>query len=128
MALVRLSAEESLRLVAGVRVGRLVFDLRDRPQIRPVNFVLDGGRVILRTDAGAKLTAAVRHAIVAFVCDEIDPLAHTGWSVTLTGRMHEISDPAERQRLGALLRPRADGDGEHFLGIVPETIQGMRLG
>ena len=41
--------------------------------ITPVNYVLDGGTVTFRTDAGSKLSAALQGAAVAF---EVDGAVH----------------------------------------------------
>jgi uncharacterized protein len=122
-----LSREESLRLLAGVPVGRLVFTVRDRPVIRPVNFAIDDGAVVIRTSPGSKLTAAVLNVLVAFQADEIDPVARTGWSVSVTGRASVVQDPAAQARLRELVTPWAPGDKEHFLRIVPELVSGVRL-
>jgi uncharacterized protein len=127
MNLQPISPAESIRLLASVPVGRIVFTVRALPAVRPVNFVVDDGSVIIRTGPGSKLTAAVRNAVVAFQADEIDPVGHTGWSVTVTGRVQEIRDPAERDRLRPLVTPWASGEKEHFLRIVPELVSGVRL-
>jgi uncharacterized protein len=127
MDLQPISPAESIRLLASVPVGRIVFTVRALPAVRPVNFVVDDGSVIIRTGPGSKLTAAVRNAVVAFQADEIDPVGHTGWSVTVTGRVQEIRDPAERDRLRRLVTPWASGEKEHFLRIAPELVSGVRL-
>ena len=122
-----ISPAESIRLLATVPVGRIVFTVRALPAVRPVNFIVDGGSVVIRTGPGSKLTAAVRNAVVAFEADEIDVANHTGWSVTVTGRVQEVRDVAEQDRLRPLLQPWASGEKEHFLRIVPELGSGVRL-
>jgi nitroimidazol reductase NimA-like FMN-containing flavoprotein (pyridoxamine 5'-phosphate oxidase superfamily) len=44
---------------------------------------------------GTKLDSAANNAVVAFEVDEIDPVAHTGWSVMVTGMARELTDPGE---------------------------------
>ena len=41
--LTRLDRAESLRLIAGVPVGRLIFTMNALPAVRPMNFALAGG-------------------------------------------------------------------------------------
>jgi nitroimidazol reductase NimA-like FMN-containing flavoprotein (pyridoxamine 5'-phosphate oxidase superfamily) len=36
------------------------------PSVVPVNYLLDNDRIVIRTDAGSKLAAALRGASVAF--------------------------------------------------------------
>jgi hypothetical protein len=122
-----LPRDEAIRLLASVPFGRIVFTVRALPAIQPVNFVLDGEDVVIRTGTGSKLTAAVRNAIVAFEADEIDPIAHTGWSVTITGRAAEIRDPDQIARLDPRLRPWAAGERGRFIRIPAELVHGRRL-
>jgi uncharacterized protein len=122
-----LTPEESLRLLASVPVGRLVYTVRDRPTIRPVNFAIDEGAVVIRTAPGSKLTAAVRNVVVTFQADEIDPVAHTGWSVSVTGRARVVQDPVAKKQLREAVTPWATGEKEHILRIVTELVSGVRL-
>jgi uncharacterized protein len=94
-----LSREESLALLASVPVGRIVFTVRALPAVQPMNFVVDNGGIVIRTDPGMKLSAILRNGVVAFEVDEIDPARSTGWSVTVVGRIQEITDPFEIKRL-----------------------------
>jgi hypothetical protein len=43
----RLDRTESLRLLAGVPVGRLIFTVNALPVVRPVNFALVDGLIVL---------------------------------------------------------------------------------
>ena len=77
-----LERQECLRLLANAPVGRIVHTRHALPAVLPVNFGLDGdGAVLLRTSAASELARAVDGAVVAFEADEVDPLAHSGWSV-----------------------------------------------
>ena len=51
----RLDAAEAIRLLASVEFGRVVFTVNALPAIRPVNHLLDEGRIIIRT----RLTSAI---------------------------------------------------------------------
>jgi nitroimidazol reductase NimA-like FMN-containing flavoprotein (pyridoxamine 5'-phosphate oxidase superfamily) len=123
-----LDRRECLALLAATPVGRIIFTHRALPAVEPVNFVLDGDTIVIRTGPGAKLTAAGKNAVVAFEIDEIDINEHTGWSVTVVGRSEEVRDEAERSRLARLpLRPWAPGEHDHFIRIRIEVVTGRRI-
>jgi nitroimidazol reductase NimA-like FMN-containing flavoprotein (pyridoxamine 5'-phosphate oxidase superfamily) len=122
-----LSREEALALLASVPVGRIVFTVRALPAVQPMNFVVDNGEIVIRTGPGTKLAATLRNGVVAFETDEIDPARSAGWSVTVVGRIQEITDPCEIERLDTALTPWAPGEREHFLKITPEVVTGRRL-
>ena len=54
-----LSPRESMRLLATVSLGRVAFTARALPAIRPVNHLIDGDYVIVRTDGQASITSAL---------------------------------------------------------------------
>jgi uncharacterized protein len=127
-SLAPLSREDCFRLLATVPIGRLVFTRRALPAIHPVNFVLDGASVIVRTGGGSKLAAAVNHSVVAFEADDLDFRARTGWSVTVIGHSREVTDAAELTRLRALpLASWAPGPRDHIICVKAELVTGRRL-
>ena len=128
VALEQLSRDECLRLMASVPVGRVIYTRRALPAVELVNFALDQGDIVLRTDGGGKLAAAVRGAVVAFEADCLDQAHRVGWSVTAIGPSREITDPAEIARLQAIgLSSWAPGKREHFIRIMPEILTGRYL-
>ncbi|MEU8326158.1 pyridoxamine 5'-phosphate oxidase family protein [Nonomuraea sp. NPDC048881] len=109
-------------------IGRIVFTDRALPAVQPVNFCLDGERVVIRTSIGSKLAAATRQAVVAFEADEFDPAMRTGWSVTAVGHARAVTDPAETARLAALpLSPWAPGSRDHYIVVDAEQLSGRRI-
>ena len=123
-----LSRAECLALLASSPIGRIVFTHRAMPAIEPVNFVLDGEDIVIRTYPGAKLAAATKNAVVALEIDDVDLGEHTGWSVTAVGRAEAVSDPGELDRLGRLpLRPWVPGEFPHYIRIPVEVVSGRRL-
>ena len=62
----QLSRTECLRLVGQVPLGRIVYTRQALPAVELVNFTLDDGDIVIRTDASGKLAAATRGAVVAF--------------------------------------------------------------
>ena len=123
-----LPAAECLRLMATVPVGRVAYTRQAMPAVEPVNFALDSGMIVFRTDRGGKLAAAVRRAVVAFQADELDPVTRSGWSVTVVGLSEEVTVPGEIARLRRLsLEAWAPGNRDHFIRVTPEVVTGRRL-
>lgn len=125
----RLDRAECLQLLARVPVGRLIFTINALPAVRPLNFVLAGDLIVVRT---ARTSTAARRAagsIVAFEADELDPATSSGWSVTATGKAALVTDPAEIARYSSLrLVPWAPGTRNQFMTISTELIEGQRVG
>ncbi len=118
-----------MRLLASVPVGRIVYTRQALPAVELVNFALDGGDIVIRTDASGKLAAATRGAVVAFEADDIDAVRHRGWSVTAVGYSREVTDDGEIGRLRQIgLEPWAPGTREHFIRVTPGILTGRRLG
>ncbi|MEV0974820.1 pyridoxamine 5'-phosphate oxidase family protein [Microtetraspora glauca] len=124
-----LPRDESLRLLASVAMGRVVFTLQALPAIRPVNHILDGGDIIIRTHLGAAITSAADGdgTVVAYEADAIDPDDHLGWSVIVLGTARLVRDEAEVARYSAMLRPWVFGNMDHVIRIHPEVVTGFRL-
>ena len=124
----RLDRTESLRLLAGVPVGRLIFTVNALPVVRPMNFALVDGLILLRTAADTTVARKVDDTIVAFEADQLDPATSSGWSVTVTGRAALATDPAAISRYQAVpLVPWAPGVREQFVTITTELIEGLRV-
>ena len=123
-----LGRPDCFALLRTVPIGRIVFTEGALPAIQPVNFVLDGEDVVIRTGMGSKLAAATRSAVVAFEADRYDEDALTGWSVVLVGRAEAVGDEVRRERLAGLgLVPWALGERPHFIVIRPEIVRGRRI-
>jgi uncharacterized protein len=123
-----LERDECLRLLGTAMLGRIGVSSGALPTVLPVNFRFDGRRILFRTGVGTKLDAATQNAVVAFEVDEIDPLAHTGWSVVVRGVARELTDPhelAEAQR--PPLARWAPGADHRVVAIQPEIVSGRRI-
>ena len=124
----RLSRDECLTLLATVPVGRIIYTRRALPAVELVNFALDQGDIVIRTDRGGNLAAATRGAVVAFEADQLDLAGQAGWSVTAVGPSSEVTDPGELARLRTIgLRSWAPGTRDHFIRISPVMLNGQRL-
>lgn len=124
-----LSREQCLRLLKQVPLGRIVYTRQALPAVELVNFALDDGDIIIRTDSSGKLAAATRGAVVAFEADSVDIVTHAGWSVTIVGYSRAVTDSGEIHRLeGTGLTPWAPGAHDHFIRISPSIVNGRRVG
>jgi nitroimidazol reductase NimA-like FMN-containing flavoprotein (pyridoxamine 5'-phosphate oxidase superfamily) len=123
-----LDREQCLALLAGETIGRVGLTTGALPTVLPVNFCLDGDRVLIRTGEGTKLDAALRGAVVAFEVDDFDPFDHSGWSVVVTGVADEVTEPERLRRAEHLPLPRwAPVGNGHVVAIATEMISGRRL-
>jgi uncharacterized protein len=124
----QLTRDECLQLMASVPVGRIIYTRQAMPAVELVSFALDGADIIIRTDHGGRLAAATRGAVVAFEADSLDPSRQAGWSVTVVGHSHEVTDSAEITRLERIgLSSWAPGDRDRFIRISPGILSGRRL-
>ncbi|WP_197320998.1 pyridoxamine 5'-phosphate oxidase family protein [Saccharomonospora sp. NB11] len=122
-----LNEAECLDLLRSEPVGRLVFTERAMPAIRPVNYVLDGRDVIIRT-TGDSWSRHVADTVVAFEVDRIDNETHTGWSVVLLGTATVITDVDTLVRVTDFRhRPWAPGRRDRYLRIQAGQFTGRRL-
>ena len=124
----QLSRDECLRLVGQVPLGRIVYTRQALPAVELVNFALDDGDIIIKTDSSGKLAAATRGAVVAFEADSVDTVTHAGWSVTIVGYSRAVTDGPEIRHLEESgLVSWAPGKHDHFIRISPEIVNGRRI-
>jgi uncharacterized protein len=122
-----LSADECRDLLASRSVGRVAFTERALPAIRPVNYVLQGNHILLRTNADG-LAARLDGQVVAFEIDDADTDSRTGWSVVVTGTARVLREAGELLRLDA--SPVTSWAGpDHLTGVLitPGQITGRRI-
>lgn len=122
-----LDREECMRLLASVPVGRFVFTTGGLPAVQPVNFVLEGERIMFRTREGSKLVAVRAGTVVAFEADEIDASAGTGWSVTVVGEARVLDEPEATRYRNGVIRTWAGGVRDEIVAISTPLITGRRL-
>ena len=67
-----LTEDQCWNLLARCEVGRLAVVVDGKPEIFPVNYVVDGPHVFFRTAPGSKLADIAANPDVAFEVDEFD--------------------------------------------------------
>jgi uncharacterized protein len=123
-----LSVDECLDLLAAHHLGRVAVDDPRGPTVLPVNYTLDRGTIVFRTDEGTKLDAAVRRERISFEVDHVDEGAGTAWSVLVRGKAEEIVDPGELATVRALpLTPFVGGERQRYVRLLSTAISGRRI-
>lgn len=124
----QLTLAECWELLDDTSVGRLAVDVAGRPDIFPVNYIVDGSSIVFRTGAGTKLAGAVLGRYVAFEIDGIHPDDRTVWSVVVKGVAREITNMFERFAAEDLpLYPWVADPKPNFVRIEPELVTGRRF-
>ncbi|HET7398606.1 MAG TPA: pyridoxamine 5'-phosphate oxidase family protein [Intrasporangium sp.] len=121
------SISECWALLRTATVGRLAVLVDGEPDIFPVNFAVDHGSVVFRTDAGTKLSASIGQ-VVAFEADGYDADTREAWSVVAKGKAVEIQqmyDVLDAMMLP--LFPWQPGPKSHYVRIDPTSVTGRRF-
>jgi hypothetical protein len=122
---------QCLAFLPSVRIGRVILHgaTPGPAAVLPVNFVLDGDQIVIRTGEGTILAAARSGAYVTFQADAIEETdGGRGWSVTVAGPAHEATGTVRHWLEGLPLAPIAGGTREHFVLIAAESIEGRWVG
>jgi hypothetical protein len=116
-------------LLRSHEVGRLAVSIEDRPDIFPINYVVDHGTVVFRTAEGTKLAGAIEAEAVAFEADGYEPGSGEAWSVVVKGHAEEITrvDELLDTVVGLPLFPWHAAPKQRFVRIVPDEISGRRF-
>ena len=124
-----LDEAECFVLLAGGSIGRVSVSVDALPVVLPVNYVLMGDSILMRTSTGTKLSAALDQAVVAFEVDDYDLFDHRGWSVLVQGRARVIDDPVElRMAMEQPLLPWGDPGSPFFVAVACERVTCRRVG
>jgi nitroimidazol reductase NimA-like FMN-containing flavoprotein (pyridoxamine 5'-phosphate oxidase superfamily) len=127
---VELTAAESWQLLESVPLGRIVFTHHAMPAVRPVNHVVDGHTIVIRSHLGAAIAGSAATedgTVVCYEADDIDVERHTGWSVIATGTARLVHDPDVIARYEQQLVPWVERSMDYFIAITPRIITGLRL-
>lgn len=124
-----LGGQESLALLAGVSLGRVVFTLNAMPTVRPVNHIVDEDAIIIRSHLGAAIVshASINGAVVAYEADDLDPVHRVGWSVVVVGLARIVTEPDAIARYQPRLLPWVNSKMEQFVSIHATIVTGSRF-
>ncbi|MGI8889047.1 MAG: pyridoxamine 5'-phosphate oxidase family protein [Nocardioidaceae bacterium] len=125
-----LSTEECYRkLSQAVGIGRIGLCTSDGPLVLPVNYLVDGETLLVRT---APYTVIAEHASgpVALEVDDLEPALKFGWSVLVVGEASRVEDVEEmvELRTSGRLEPWAEGTRGFFIRITPRGVTGRQIG
>jgi nitroimidazol reductase NimA-like FMN-containing flavoprotein (pyridoxamine 5'-phosphate oxidase superfamily) len=122
-----LGRDECFTLLRSAAVGRIGLSMSALPVVLPVNFAVDGDRIVLRTAAGSKLDAALGGAVVAFEADHIDAESGAAWSVLVRGSSAVLTDPAAIESLADLdLTSWVADRSDQWVTITTDLVSGRR--
>jgi nitroimidazol reductase NimA-like FMN-containing flavoprotein (pyridoxamine 5'-phosphate oxidase superfamily) len=116
--------------LAAENIGRLAIVAGGIPQIFPVNYVLDGEMIVIRSDPGTKLDSGPG-TLACFEIDFFERDRRRGWSVVAGGRLEEVTryDAEALAQAKALpVDPWAGGEKAHWLRLVATQVTGRRVG
>jgi CBS domain-containing protein len=123
-----LSPDECLRLIRLKGVGRVGYVVEDQPVILPVNYVVNNGLIVFRSDRGEKLDSIPMRR-VAFEVDEVR--AGIAWSVLVRGHAREVTTalgPAYEALRAVPIARNVPGLKQHWIAIEITSITGRRIG
>ena len=125
---IELDGSQCWALLRSAEVGRLAISIMNRPDIFPINFIVDRGTIVFRTAEGTKLAGAVLNEAVAFEVDGYDAASGEAWSVVIKGpaveieRMHEVFEAIDLP-----LFPWHAAPKHRFVRIEPVELTGRRF-
>jgi nitroimidazol reductase NimA-like FMN-containing flavoprotein (pyridoxamine 5'-phosphate oxidase superfamily) len=121
-----LDDDNSWNLISAVHLGRLVTVVDGRPEIFPVNFVVQRRSVLFRTAEGTKLFGAVMNDQVLFEAD--DHNVAEGWSVIVRGTAKVLFGADEIQDAEqAGLYPWIATQKLRYVRVMPQEVTGRKF-
>jgi hypothetical protein len=122
---VELDEAESRELLAGCKVGRIVFVDDLGPVALPVNFVVSEDAVVFATAPHNSIARHVRNRPVSFVVDDLDEFNRSGWSVLVRGTARFVD--SVRDLPEGRPDPWAQGQRTLFVEVAVESVSGRRV-
>lgn len=123
-----LTEAECWEAIRGAEVGRIAVVVDGRPEIFPINHVVDEGTVVFRSGEGTKFDGALNAAPVAFEVDGRDPETNVAWSAVVKGTVEAPGSIAEViATLELPISPWQAGLKSRYLRIVPSQTSGRRF-
>ncbi len=120
-----LHPEESWGFLRTHEFGRLAFHLVGEVHITPINYAVDGERLIFKTAEGSKLFGVTANTDVAFEVDEVSGDRAT--SVIVRGRARTLEGQAAYIVERLPVRPWVDTPKSIVVAIEVDEISGRRF-
>ncbi|MGK2852884.1 MAG: pyridoxamine 5'-phosphate oxidase family protein [Microbacteriaceae bacterium] len=121
-----LSTDESMILMASEQLGRLALSVGGLPEIFPINFIVNDGKILFRTAEGTKLLALTINAHVAIEADSFSRAE--AWSVVVKGTARALENEQEIFEANKLtLTPWVPTLKQVFVEITPTEVTGRRF-
>jgi len=121
-----LDATECWRLLRTSDIARLAVSVSGQPDIFPLNYVVDGERLLFRTAQGTKLVHVLVNERVALEVDGIH--SDEVWSVVVKGTARILDDQSEIDAADRLpLRPLAPTLKYVYVEVTPHELTGRRF-
>ncbi|GAB06559.1 pyridoxamine 5'-phosphate oxidase family protein [Gordonia amarae] len=121
-----LSDDECWELLRSQSLGRIGLSVGDDPDIFPLNYVVNGDKVVFRTGEGTKLFELAVNGKVAFEVDDYD--AAGGWSVIVKGTAERLVNMGEINAADELpLKPWVASMKYNYVAITVTAISGRRF-
>ena len=99
----QLTKHEAMEFLETQPVAHLGTVLDDAPYVTPMSFVVDDGRILLRTMGGRKIDAIRSNPKVCIEVSDYDDNTGAWTSVIINGKAHTVDDAVARQKVVALL-------------------------
>lgn len=120
--------QECQRLLGLNDLGRLAWSAGTELMVVPVNYIVDDGDVVLRTDPWGPIAQTAVGTSAAFQADDLHRDGHIGWTVLAQVNVRLVEDPAEHRRLQHHdLQPWAPGDRSCYVRLTITALSGRRL-
>ena len=121
-----LHIDECMILLQSEQLGRLAVAVHHLPEIFPVNYIVNDGKILFRTSEGTKLLLLTINAQVAF---EVDSFTKgEAWSVVVKGTARAIESQQEIWEANKLpLTPWIPTLKYVFVEIEPSEVTGRRF-
>ncbi|MFZ0015597.1 MAG: pyridoxamine 5'-phosphate oxidase family protein [Acidimicrobiia bacterium] len=87
-----LTRDEAIEILTEAKVAHLGLVVDDEPYVTPMSFVVDGDRILFRTEPGTKLRAMREHPRVCVEVSEFDEESGDWVSVIVKGTAVETDD------------------------------------
>ena len=121
-----LSDQESWELLRSQSLGRIGVSVGDDPDIFPLNYVVDGEKIVFRTGEGTKLAGLSVNGKVVFEVDSYD--TEGGWSVIAKGTAERIVSTGDIAAADELPpKPWVATMKYNYVAITVNVISGRRF-